>query len=689
MRRPLAALLATVLPACSLLGIDQYELPPPCTSDADCDALNDYQRIDPTTARELWQCRERTGECIRRLRDDDDDGHASVAAGGDDCDDGDPNAFPGAPVVLTPIVSGVAAPAWLRWGSDLSGGVAVSYAHQMGGAFDLLPADASSVGPTTVGFATDADLDDLVDAAIQLSCPRSAFEAPRAPPTGTPVGTTPGVTCESHAECDDGVLCNGYEECAPMRTGADDRGCVQGGDPCLGLACDEAAERCVRVAAVASGCAIGDLATGHARADEHLAVLVNGSGCPHGQARLAWLSTGALDSMRGLPGANLLMRGDQRRAPAFYGVDLVSEPGRPLCTGGGRPDGAPVGVASPSIAPLSGDPGAARYRPQALVGWLAAPSCRARPGGCARAGTAGSCETTADCPEGFTCTRSTCGGGPLTDTNGDGVADYGDDEPVVVELLGAWLEEAPTSGGAYPITWVTASGSGVPERLPTRAAGVGPPATAAVAAPAGYVVAYGAEGGGIAVRFVPALGDPPGVVASAPYPTPIAPLGGARSTPPIPDLGDEQILAGGGGVSAVVDHVVVATGAPSGDAAPLLMAWLEGSEVWTARLTLAASGAISAAAPVRLTSSATSPPGVAAGCGAGCEGWSVAWAEDDGVRLVRLGPDGVALDEAPADLGGSPSGRPQPVTASGSARVAFHDEALSAIVMSNSQCGAP
>ncbi|MCZ7677788.1 MAG: hypothetical protein M5U28_03025 [Sandaracinaceae bacterium] len=59
--------------------------------------LNDYQRIDPATARELWQCRERTGECELRPRDDDDDDHAAVAAGGDDCDDRDPNAFPARP----------------------------------------------------------------------------------------------------------------------------------------------------------------------------------------------------------------------------------------------------------------------------------------------------------------------------------------------------------------------------------------------------------------------------------------------------------------------------------------------------------------------------------------------------------------------------------------------------------------
>lgn len=689
MRRALAAApLATILASCSLLGIDKYELPPPCIADADCDALNDYQRIDPATARELWQCRERTGECELRPRDDDDDDHAAVGAGGDDCDDRDPNAFPGAPVVLTPVVSGVAAPAWLRWGTDLPDGIAVSYAHQMGGGFDLLPAGASSVGPTSVGFATDAELDDLTNAAIQLACPRSALEAPPPPPTGTPTGTTPGVTCEAHAECDDGVLCNGYEQCAPMRSGADARGCVAGSNPCVDMACDEAAQSCVRVGAVATGCTASDLATAHARADEHFAVVINSSGCPYGQARLGWLSTGALDSMRGMPGPNVLLRGDQRRAPAFYGLDLVGDAESALCSGGTRPEGAPLGIASPALAPLPADPGAERRRPQALIAWLAAPLCRAGSGGCARAGVAGPCTTTTDCPSGFTCTRSVCTGGPLTDTDGDGTADYAEGQPVGVELLGAWLEQAPASGGAYPITWATASGGGVPERLGTRTSGVGAPAIAAVAEPAGYVVAYGAEGGGIAVRFVPAFGDPPGVVTGAPYPTQIEALDATRATPPLADVGDEEILPGGGGAGALVDHVAVASGAPSGGA-PLLMAWLEGSALWAARLTLAPSGAITAAAPARLSPSATSPPGVAAGCGAGCEGWTVAWAEEGGARVLRLDVEGEALDTAPVDLGGAPSGRPQPLTASGGVRVAFHDGATNAIVLSNSQCGAP
>ncbi|MEM9073622.1 MAG: putative metal-binding motif-containing protein [Myxococcota bacterium] len=51
--------------------------------------------------------------------------------------------------------------------------------------------------------------------------------------------------CASDLDCQDGVFCNGQEQCA-AGAGADERGCRPGGgDPCLmGQACDEDAARC-------------------------------------------------------------------------------------------------------------------------------------------------------------------------------------------------------------------------------------------------------------------------------------------------------------------------------------------------------------------------------------------------------------------------------------------------------------
>lgn len=57
-------------------------------------------------------------------------------------------------------------------------------------------------------------------------------------PTGDP--------CETAADCDDGLYCDGAESCMPGASGADARGCLDAEDPCAaGTTCDEGMNSCV------------------------------------------------------------------------------------------------------------------------------------------------------------------------------------------------------------------------------------------------------------------------------------------------------------------------------------------------------------------------------------------------------------------------------------------------------------
>ncbi len=52
-------------------------------------------------------------------------------------------------------------------------------------------------------------------------------------------------TCRFHSDCSDGVFCNGAEACNPLADRADSRGCVAGSIPCGGLECDEDTNLCM------------------------------------------------------------------------------------------------------------------------------------------------------------------------------------------------------------------------------------------------------------------------------------------------------------------------------------------------------------------------------------------------------------------------------------------------------------
>ena len=87
------------------------------------------------------------------------------------------------------------------------------------------------------------------------------------PPPASDGGVDAAAGCASHAECDDGVFCNGRERCA---AGA----CVAASSPCpTGTACDEAAGQCVL------GCSTD------ADGDGSIALGCGGDDCDDGDAR--------------------------------------------------------------------------------------------------------------------------------------------------------------------------------------------------------------------------------------------------------------------------------------------------------------------------------------------------------------------------------------------------------------------
>ncbi len=69
--------------------------------------------------------------------------------------------------------------------------------------------------------------------------------SPSRPPATSDGGR--GARCETDADCDDGLYCNGIERCAGDASGADARGCALAGTrPCsVGNACSEIDDRCV------------------------------------------------------------------------------------------------------------------------------------------------------------------------------------------------------------------------------------------------------------------------------------------------------------------------------------------------------------------------------------------------------------------------------------------------------------
>lgn len=87
---PLLLAAARLTAACSLIGLFDPDLL--CDNNSDCDWL-----VDPTDPCQMGVCNPETGGCEIGPSDKDNDSHISVDCGGDDCDDNDNQAYPGAP----------------------------------------------------------------------------------------------------------------------------------------------------------------------------------------------------------------------------------------------------------------------------------------------------------------------------------------------------------------------------------------------------------------------------------------------------------------------------------------------------------------------------------------------------------------------------------------------------------------
>ncbi len=241
-------------------------------------------------------------------------------------------------------------------------------------------------------------------------------------------------------------------------------------------------------------------------------------------------------------------RPDGRGSNVGFGVDVG-----PVSHCGGVSRMPPVrGAARPSIAAL---PAAAEQRPRGLVTWHA------------RAANAVTCGT-----------------------------------PASVEALGVWLASGPDSGGMSR-SWVMATDAGRPQVLGVTEGGS---RVATTLGEGGFVVAYGRQGGAIAVHVVAGFAVPAGSASVA--------LDASRSV---------FVLATS--ATAPIDGVVIAPGTTREGRPELGVAWREGcgpgGALRFARVRLD---------PMDPARSESSPPVTLAASGA--EGPAIAYVED-GMRV--------------------------------------------------------
>ncbi len=308
--------LGLALSACSLAGLDQFDIPA-CDDNRACQPLNEREGIGPDAC-EVYQCRADGVGCEKRARDMDDDGFLDAVCAGRaddegaelDCDDGEARSFPGNPEVC-----------------------------------DGLDNDCDGVVDEEVSFELERTANlGLVGEGVSLTY----GDVSGATPSAT-VFSKAGIARTSHIVSDTPSrspenLQFGYlsEQNAPDTRGVRRAGCpLPGGhvEPCS-----------FAEAAVAS---LGEEGLADIGAARGIVFAINTLGCAHGQVRVGYLR-GERD---------VLLHGPAVHSNLFEGVDLTAQG----CTGESRASGV-IGAAGLAAAGLSGTK--SRF-PQALGVWLA------------------------------------------------------------------------------------------------------------------------------------------------------------------------------------------------------------------------------------------------------------------------------------------------------------------------------
>ncbi len=579
MRPLLTALVLAGLTAagCSLVGLDDVEVPQCTVEGEQCRALNARDDIRDDACR-LYQCFE--GTCRFAPRDIDQDGFVPPRCASElpecggpvactDCDDengavngsqevcdgfdndcngliDDLTGESATPTVLLEMMSGIGpnvGGGYVHYGTTFDKrSVAVVHAEAERAGFDLITTIASSAR------SADKSLEFTTEPGGALSmpfsqCPNIDVVEPPLPPTPAPVDTDPPRTCATHEECSDGDPCNGNELCDPDSAFVDELGCRPADNVCaMGTACNVVLGGCVPDAP-SRPCSFGDVASAQYDDGSFFVASIDTDGCGSGSVRIGALSSAESPT-------RVVLAGGLRRSTAYRTLD----PDERGCTGGSRPEGDPVGAASIEIAALPAvlEGGGARVRAQGLAAWIAAPFCRSAPDG------------TEPCPT--------------------------DPDIARVEVLGLFEESVRIQGEATVVGVVNATNDGRGQALDVETSGIDRPAVVAVdqSGWAGYLVAYPRAGGGIVLHPIGAPDPPAEVMRRHPYETRLPADTGARSTDPITTIGDAVVLGG----AAEVERVRLAVADPVDGRTLVGIAWTEAGRVSFGVLELSAAGGV-------------------------------------------------------------------------------------------------